>query len=213
MITALVIFAMAAGGTGSPTISRPTDHTTERVTHERDAAAAWAARAHVVDGVRRTPTFARQMKLSCNVCHMAGFPQLTRFGRLFKLNGYTLSGLSQIVEQIDSLSRRSLELSPIPGLSMAAIIDATSLNTPPRGTAKTTADFPQQLSLFFGGEIAPRLGGLAQLTYSDQTGRIGIDNTDIRFASHLSLRNRDVLFGVTLHNNPTVQDVWNTAPA
>ena len=42
---------------------------------------------------------------------------------------------------------------------------------------------------------------------------MAIDNTDVRFASHAKLRGHDVLYGVTLHNNPTVQDAWNTAPA
>ncbi|MDA8364135.1 MAG: hypothetical protein M0Z84_10055, partial [Gammaproteobacteria bacterium] len=38
------------------------------------------------------PSFARQTGLPCEVCHTV-FPELTPFGRLFKLNGYTLTGL------------------------------------------------------------------------------------------------------------------------
>jgi hypothetical protein len=161
----------------------------------------------------RTPSFARQMKLSCAVCHLGGFPQLTRFGRLFKLNGYTLSGLPQIVEQLDSASRRSLELSPIPGLSLMAIVSATRVRKALPGTPAARSEYPQELSLFLGGEISPKLGTLIQVTYEDVSGKIGIDNSDLRFASHTRVGQQDVLYGVTLHNNPTVQDVWNTAPA
>lgn len=160
-----------------------------------------------------TPSFARQMKLACNTCHLGGFPQLTRFGRLFKLNGYTLSGLPQIVEQLDTLARRSLSLSPIPGLSMMAIVDVTRIAKPLPGASGTTSEYPQQVSLFYGGEIAPKLGALAQLTYSGVTGRMSIDNTDIRFADHAKVAGRDLLYGATLHNNPTVQDAWNTLSA
>src|ERR1019366_9722208 len=66
---------------------------------------------------RWTPTFARQPRLSCAVCHLGGFPQLSRFGRLFKLNGYTLSHLAAIPQQADSTNRPSLALATIPGLS------------------------------------------------------------------------------------------------
>jgi hypothetical protein len=206
MIAALAVAAALAAGIGTPRAVNP-------VKPHPGRTGTPAELVQLVNRARRTPSFARQMKLACNACHLVGFPQLTRFGRLFKLNGYTLSGLPQIVEQLDTLAKRSLELSPIPGLSMAAIIDVTRLSKPLPGAASTTAEYPQQLSLFFGGEIAPKLGGLAQLTYSDVTGTLGIDNTDVRFASHTTLRDRDVLFGVTLHNNPTVQDVWNTVPA
>lgn len=163
--------------------------------------------------LRFTPTFARQTKLSCAVCHLGGFPQLSRFGRLFKLNGYTLSHLESIPEPTDSLARPSLALAAIPGLSTMAIVSTTSLAKSLPGTPPTRSEFPQQFSLLFGGEIAPRLGALAEISYTDLGAKMSIDNTDIRFASHTRLRESDLLYGVTLHNNPTVQDVWNTLGA
>src|SRR5512146_2590852 len=41
------------------------------------------------------PSFSRQTGLACNVCHIA-FPQLTAFGRLFKLNAYTWTALPAV---------------------------------------------------------------------------------------------------------------------
>ncbi|HZY26172.1 MAG TPA: hypothetical protein VFE71_10120, partial [Bacteroidales bacterium] len=41
------------------------------------------------------PSYARQTGMSCSACHYS-FPQLNAFGRLFKLNGYTLSTISTI---------------------------------------------------------------------------------------------------------------------
>lgn len=160
----------------------------------------------------RVPSFSRQTKLSCAMCHN-GFPQLTPFGRLFKLNGYTLTGLPTITEQTDSAARVTLSVSPIAPLSVMAIISNTTMGKAIDGTMGSTTQFPQQLSLFAAAEISPRAGIFTQLTYEDQSGTIGIDNVDLRFANHATVGNHDLLYGVTLNNNPTAQDVWNTLPA
>ena len=47
----------------------------------------------------RVPSFSRQTGLPCSACHYQ-FAQLTPFGRLFKLNGYTLVGLKPITESL-----------------------------------------------------------------------------------------------------------------
>jgi hypothetical protein len=73
--------------------------------------------------------------------------------------------------------------------------------------------FPEQASLFLGAALTPRIGTFVQLTYAAQDGAVGLDNVDIRFANHTTAADKDLLFGVTMHNNPTVQDVWNTVPA
>ncbi|MEJ2687039.1 MAG: cytochrome C, partial [Gammaproteobacteria bacterium] len=44
------------------------------------------------------PSFARQTGLACMACHTV-FPELTPFGRTFKLNGYTLTGIQQIEQK------------------------------------------------------------------------------------------------------------------
>ena len=68
-------------------------------------------------------------------------------------------------------------------------------------------------SLFVAGAITPHAGIFTQFTYSAADGAIGIDNVDARWAKHTMVAEKDLLFGLTLNNNPTVQDVWNTAPA
>lgn len=161
---------------------------------------------------RRVPSFSRQTKLPCSACHN-GFPQLTPFGRLFKLNGYTMSGIEPIKSQKDSASRVELSLNPIAPLSVMAIVAATNVSTPAPGTLSTTAQFPQQLSLFAASAISPNMGIFSQLTYTDADAKISIDNIDLRYANHAQFAGKDMIYGVTLHNNPTVQDVWNTTPA
>jgi len=159
---------------------------------------------------RRIPSFSRQTKLACNVCHYA-FPQLTPFGRMFKLNGYTLTGL-QTIQARDS-SREELSLAPIPPASAMVLTGITHLQRAVPGTQNNTASFPEQFSVFLAGEITPTLGAFTQITYAAPDGSIGIDNIDLRFANRTTLAHQSLLYGITLHNNPTVQDVWNTTPA
>ncbi len=158
------------------------------------------------------PSFSRQTHLACSACHN-GFPQLNAFGRLFKLNGYTMTGLQSITAQQDSASPLQLQLSPIAPISVMAIVGMTQTSAATPGSQSMTAQMPQELSLFAASEISPKMGIFSQFTYEDQAGTFGIDNVDIRFADHKQIGDRDVLYGLTLHNNPTVQDVWNSSPA
>src|ERR1700733_4419442 len=169
------------------------------------------------------PSFARQTGMTCAACHTV-FPELTPFGREFKLNGYVLDNIRQITG-IDIDSRQTLALNSIPPISMMVQISYTHTSTAlpdsalPGALAKDgEVLFPDQASFFYAGKIANELGAFIQLTYDGVADHFGIDNTDIRYAHHLSFGGADgnshnMILGVTLNNNPTVQDVWNTTPA
>ena len=156
------------------------------------------------------PSFTRQTGLACNVCHTT-FPQLTPFGRRFKLNGYTLTGL-QVVEAGDT-ARRSLKINLIPPVSAMVMTSFTATKTGQPGTQNGNVELPDQLSLFLGEEITPRIGTFLQFTYSAPDASFGIDNFDVRFANHGTLAAKEVIYGLSLNNNPTVQDLWNSTPA
>lgn len=165
------------------------------------------------------PSFARQTGLACEACHTV-FPELTHFGRMFKANAYTLDNLKQ-VRDIDAARQELLSLASLPPLSVMIQISDTWLNSPlPDGTGgpghsqTSTAGFPQQFSLFYAGKVAPHLGAMIQLTYANDSGTIGIDNTDLRFANSLVLpQETSLVYGISVNNNPTVQDLWNSTPA
>lgn len=158
------------------------------------------------------PSYARQTGLACEACHTV-FPQLTPFGRVFKASGYTLFNTLK-VEDINKFKQSTLSLSDMPPIS-AMVMASTSFAAKANDTdsSKTSTDFPQQLSLFYAGRIADNVGAFIQLTYDDQSGTVGIDNTDIRFADVANLDGHNLIYGVSVNNNPTVQDLWNTAPA
>ena len=155
------------------------------------------------------PAFARQTGQNCIACHVGGFgPQLTPFGRAFKLNGYTLSD-----------GKSTLPLSAM--LVMSATHTAqpyganTNLGPAPTGfSANNNFTALQQASVFLAGRITDHLGVMGQATYSDPGSQnLAWDNTELRYAHPYSFGATQGLFGMSLNNNPTLSDVWNTTPA
>ncbi|MGO9947250.1 MAG: cytochrome C [Steroidobacteraceae bacterium] len=169
------------------------------------------------------PSFARQTGMTCAACHTV-FPELTPFGREFKLNGYVLDNIKQVTG-IDIDSRQTLSLNQIPPISLMLQVSYTHTGSALPDSAISGAYakdgemlFPQQVSFFYAGKIADGLGAFIQLTYDGAEDHFGFDNTDVRYAHHFSFggandNNHELILGVTLNNNPTVQDVWNTTAA
>ncbi len=70
-----------------------------------------------------------------------------------------------------------------------------------------------QASLFLAGRILPNVGAMIQGTYDGTAKQFSIDNLDVRYANQATIARQDVVFGVSLNNNPMVQDLWNSTPA
>src|SRR5438445_167137 len=62
------------------------------------------------------PGFARQTGLSCQACHTI-FPELTPFGRQFKLNAYVFTNVKQLAP-VSEQAQRTLALSEIPPVAI-----------------------------------------------------------------------------------------------
>ncbi len=171
------------------------------------------------------PSFARQTGMACAACHTV-YPELTPFGREFKLNGYVLDNIKQITG-ISTEDRSTLSLNSLPPISVMLQISYTHTgkampDSALPGALAKDGDilFPQQASFFYAGKIADNLGAFMQLTYDGVGDAFGFDNTDIRYARHVELgtdgktgAGKDLVVGVTVNNSPTVQDVWNTTAA
>jgi hypothetical protein len=153
------------------------------------------------------PSFAMQTGMKCNECHTV-FPELTPFGRLFKLGGYTLSK-----------SGKSYEFPPpLAGMVQASFSDSKSLTSGVAPFDKTNRatdriNLPQQLSLFYGGRIYDKIGAFVQASYDGVDNKIYLDMTDIRYSNNTILAGKNLIYGLTINNSPTVQDGWNTVPA
>jgi len=149
------------------------------------------------------PSYARQTGQQCAACHN-GFPELTPYGRLFKLNGYTFGGGQS-------------DLPPIAAMVVAGYTHTEagqSGGAAPHFGPNNNPDI-ETGSLFYGGAIASSLGlgAFAQVTYDNVHSDLHWDNTDLRWARATSVLGSETLFGVSLNNNPGVSDVWNSTPA
>lgn len=156
------------------------------------------------------PSFARQTGMSCATCHTV-FPALTAFGRQFKLDGYTLAGTKQ-VQSATSQDNGALKINELPPLSAMLLIGYTHVKQTDGTVQNDSAAFPQELSLFYAGEITEKLGAFLQLTYEQASDNLSWDNADIRYADHTELGEQALTYGVTLNNSPSVQDLWNSSP-
>jgi hypothetical protein len=70
-----------------------------------------------------------------------------------------------------------------------------------------------QVSIFYGGRITEYSGAFVQVTYSGEERHTSWDNMDIRYARAVKFAGTDAVIGVSINNNPTVQDLWNSTPA
>ena len=176
----------------------------------RDLVRAYVA-AHTA--ASHLPSYARQTGLACSACHYQ-FLTLTPFGRTFKLNGYTLTNVPSLVDKDSTTNGGRLGLSPFSMLSAMVTAAVTHTRDALPDTQNGAVALPQELSGFLAGRITPKIGLFSQFTYAGADGAFGIDNVDIRFADKTTVGgSTEMAYGVTLNNNPAVQDLWNTTPA
>jgi hypothetical protein len=148
------------------------------------------------------PSYARQTGQQCAACHN-GFPELTPYGRLFKLNAFTFLGGDSKLPAIATMWQ---------GGFTHTQKDQPDGTTPHVG-ANDNFNF-QSASVFYGGAIDSSLGlgAFSQATYDNIGRSFAWDNTDIRWAKPTTLGGETV-FGVSVNNNPSVTDLWNATPA
>ena len=103
------------------------------------------------------PSFARQTGQQCATCHAGGqFPELTAFGRMFKLTGYTI------------------------GTGHHSLVGDGEWQASPRAArrhedaafAKDAVALFQTGSVFLAGKITDKSGIFAQATYNNYDHRI-----------------------------------------
>jgi hypothetical protein len=148
------------------------------------------------------PAFAVQTSEPCQACHVGGFgPQLTPFGREFKLQGYTL--------------RKNSFNIPLSAMVQASYVETAKSQNPPPAPGFSPNDnwALDQFSLFFAGGFGQHLGAFIQGTYDGVAKQWHWDNLDLRAVTQTKIGGADVTLGASVNNAPTVQDAWNTLPA
>lgn len=154
----------------------------------------------ITQNAEAVPSFSRQTGAACSQCHTQSFgPNLTPFGRDFKLGGYTLGNNSK--------------LPPISAMVEGSFTHTDKDQTPAPGDKPNNNFTFDQASLFYAGRIYGKVGAFSQWTYDGYADGVAIDNTDVRFADNTEINDTPITYGISLNNSPTVQDLWNTTPA
>lgn len=146
------------------------------------------------------PSYARQTGEECVACHVGSIgPQLTPHGIKFKLEGY-------------SQGKAPAWVVPLSAQAIASFThtskDQPEDAAPHYSNNDNTA--LQEASLFIAGRLAEGLGTFTQITYSGIDRHTSWDQVDVRYAKTLEIGGKDTIFGVSLNNNPTVSDSFNT---
>src|ERR1700680_536364 len=165
-----------------------------------------------VPGAHAVPSYSRQTGLPCASCHYAP-PELNAFGRQFKLEGYTFATKAEVS---DEKKDHNSVLQLLEAFPLSAIFDTsfTATKSPQPTTQNGNFQFPQAASLFLAGAWTSHVGSFVQVTYNTQGDHFSWDNTDIRYANKAGqLFGKPFTFGITLNNNPGVEDLWNSTPA
>jgi hypothetical protein len=113
------------------------------------------------------PAFANQTGQNCVACHAGGvYPELTPYGRAFKLTGYTFG-------------ERSLPLS----VMGVATYNKTKNTDETLAGGDSRADFPKDgnlifntASLFLAGKVTDHIGGFVQVTYNNYDSQSATDS-------------------------------------
>jgi hypothetical protein len=158
--------------------------------------------AIAVQPSRAVPSFAAQTGEPCSTCHIGAFgPQLTPFGRAFKIGGYT---------QTDGQG-------PLAKIPLAGFVLNSFTHTNATQPQPAAPDFGRnnnaaldQISLFFAGRINDYAGAFVQGTFDGVTSAFRLDNTDLRLTTLLDANGNDLRVGLSVNNGPTVQDPYNS---
>lgn len=168
-----------------------------------------------VDEAHALPAFARQTGQNCVSCHAGGqFPELTPYGRIFKLTAYTIG-------------ERTIPISVMGVASVAKVSDTSKSDSPSSDFQKNASPLFATGSLFIAGKLTNNIGVFSQITYDNYAyqsvgtdgqpgefrGHSNADNMDFRYADRFIDGNSDLIVGVSLNNNPSISDVWNSAAA
>ena len=157
-----------------------------------------------IDAAFAVPSFASQTGQPCATCHIGAFgPQLTTFGRAFKIGGYTQDGGDGIAARIP--------LSAMVLGSFTGTARSYPAGSQPQHYDTNNNPALDQISLFLAGRISDTSGGFVQGTYSDVNNAFHLDQMDLRpYTDTFDVGGTDLRLGTTINNAPTVTDPFNS---
>lgn len=148
---------------------------------------------------RAVPAFTQQTGQPCASCHVGGFgPELTPFGREFKLGGYTMRTQAAI---------------PLGAGTIASWTHTRKDQaSPPEHFSRNDNVALDDFSIFLAGGIGSHLGGFAEVSYDGIERNTSFEMLDLRAVTPAKIFGADSTLGFSANNAPMIQDAWNTLP-
>ncbi len=147
------------------------------------------------------PSYARQTGMTCAACHVGAYgPQLTPAGIKFKIGGYT---------DTDGQSGKV----PLSAMLVASYTHTKADVNPPAEHFNANDNLKMdEASIFLAGRMTDHIGTFVQVTHSGIDRSNALDQMDVRLATTTEIAGKETIVGLTLNNNPGVQDPFNTMP-
>ena len=171
-------------------------------------AAVVAALGLYPDAAQAVPSMGRQTGMECAACHTV-FPELTAVGRQFKLRGFSLS-VSK--DRSDSIFG-NVPISALLQVSRNSTKNVSTDGATPENFPRDRDTIVQAAGLYYGGKITENSGGLVQYFYDGIEKKWVMEMFDVRWANTLDTAGKELIYGFTLSNNPSVTDIYNSTPA
>lgn len=156
-----------------------------------------------VQSAHAVPSYSRQTNSECAACHIGAFgPHLTPYGIRFKLGGYT-----------DSDGKGS----KIPLAMTAQVSSALTESANPTTQGRTDTRLTN-VDIFIAGKLFDNVGTYTRISHAEGVAPAGsdytaLDDLDLRFAKEGKLGSKDLVWGLSLNNNPGIQDPVDAMPA
>ena len=156
------------------------------------------------------PSFARQTGQRCAACHVGGnWPQLTPWGRFFKLGGYTAGRAA--------VDKEGFHYVPLGVMGNVGVTWAAQPTDAQGNVIVDKNGVPQAYE--FTAELGTKLSNWAGVF-----AEYGVGNSfpgwkgasgpiDIRATHFFHPGDSELLVGIDSNNDPGVQDVWNSVPS
>lgn len=166
---------------------------------------AWLAFS--LPDAQAVPSMSRMTGMECVACHVV-FPELTPFGRQYKLRAYSISTPKPADAPI-------YDKIPVAGLLQVSQTATKNTGTPgatPDDFVDNRETIVQAVGVYYGCKITDNSGALIQYNWDGVEQKWAVEMVDIRAGDSVTLADKELVWGVTTNNNPTLLDIYTGTP-
>ncbi len=129
----------------------------------------------LVSSAYATPSFSRQMGVSCTACHSQNsYPALNAYGRKFKASGFTLMGQQGLIESSEANGSEKGNLLSLPDTLNASFI--VKIRAQDGDESKRKFEFPDEAAVIIGGRVSKHIGTFIEIGYNADEDKFTLAN-------------------------------------